>query len=79
MSVKTGHFSHVSHMVFHIHTPSSDKQYRILFYIFKGYRCNELSVITPKKILMRARESKCQISQHDVLHMNFSEFTYVFL
>ena len=23
MSVKTGHFSHVFHMVFHIHTPSS--------------------------------------------------------
>ena len=24
MSVKTGHFSHVFHMVFHIHTPSSE-------------------------------------------------------
>ena len=27
---------------------------------------------------MEAQESTCQISQHDVLHMNFSEFTYVF-
>ena len=49
------------------------------FKFFKGYRCNELSVITPKKIFMRARESKCQISQHDISHMSFSEFTYVFL
>ena len=49
------------------------------FKFFKGYRCNELSVITPKKILMKAQESKCQISQHDISHMSFSEFTYVFL
>ena len=41
------------------------------FKFFKGYRCNELSVITPKKILMRARESKCQISQHDISHEFF--------
>ena len=26
MSVKTGHFSHVFHMVFHIHTPSSESE-----------------------------------------------------
>ena len=31
------------------------------FTFFKGYRCNELSAITPKKIFMRARENKCQI------------------
>ena len=29
MSVKTGHFSHVFHMVFHIHTPSSVHVHRI--------------------------------------------------
>ena len=28
MSVKIGHFSHVFHIVFHIHTPSSVSRYR---------------------------------------------------
>jgi len=27
---------------------------------------------------MRARENKCQISQNDILHVNFSEFACVF-
>ena len=27
---------------------------------------------------MRARENKCQISQNDILHMNFLDFTCVF-
>ena len=47
------------------------------FKFFKGYRCNELSVITPKKILMRARESKCQISQHDISRVH--EFFRIYL
>ena len=33
-SVKVGHFSHVFHMAFHIHTPSSDKpHYYLSFYL----------------------------------------------
>ena len=28
-SVKIGHFSHVFHMVFHIHTPSSERSHQI--------------------------------------------------
>ena len=38
------------------------------FTFFKGYRCNKLSVITPKS----------QISQNDVLHMKFSQFYLCF-
>ena len=39
------------------------------FTFFNGYRCN-----VRRKLLMRARENDCQISQNDILHMKFSEF-----
>ena len=41
------------------------------FKFFKGYRCNELSVITPKKILMRAE--KVNVKFH-----NMTSHTWVF-
>ena len=48
------------------------------FTFFKGYRCNKLSVITPKKVSNGSLENECQISQNDVLHMKFSEFDLCF-
>ena len=48
--------------------------------LFKGYRCNKSSVVTPKKKKKKkkkfpigAQGNKCQISQYDILHMKFSE------
>ena len=43
MSVKTGHFSHVFHMVFHIHTPSS--AIRELGWEFPGWDLSHQKVI----------------------------------
>ena len=48
------------------------------FTFFKGYKCNKLSVITPKKVSNGSPENECQISQNDVLHMKFSEFYLCF-
>ena len=48
------------------------------FTFFKGYRCNKLSVITPKRVSNGSPENKCQISQNDVLHMKFSQFYLCF-
>ena len=49
------------------------KHIAFLHTLFKGYRCNKSSVVTPKKSLTGARENECQISRNYILHMKFSE------
>ena len=48
-SVKIGHFSHVFHMVFHIHTPSSVKMSTLLGVAGYSIKARIFIIITKKK------------------------------
>ena len=47
------------------------KYIALIFTLFKGHKCNRLFEVTPKKVLMGARENKLQklrISQNEIFN-----------